>query len=101
VRLIGEIDTTLREPLLVFFDDKIADGIDFFIIDLSEAHYISSAIWGAFITILKHLRERGGDIIMCSPKGQVLKIYKVMAFDKVFKTFNSVSEALRYVKGEG
>lgn len=100
VRLIGEIDTTMREPLLVFFDDKMADGVDIFIIDLSEAEYVSSAIWGALITVLKHARERGGDIIVCSPKGQVLKVYKVMAFDKVFRTYSDVYEALKAVKGE-
>jgi len=101
VRLIGEIDTAMREPLIVFFDDKLADGVDIFIVDLSEADYVSSAIWGALITVLKHARERGGDILICGPKGQVLKVYKVMAFDKVFRTFKDVYEALKAVKGEG
>ncbi len=100
VRLIGEIDTAMREPLIVFFDDKLADGVDTFIVDLSEANYVSSAIWGALITVLKHTRERGGDIVVCAPKGQVLKVYKVMAFDKVFKTYNDIYEALRAIRGE-
>ncbi len=100
VRLIGEIDTAMREPLIVFFDDKLADGVDTFIVDLSEADYVSSAIWGALITVLKHARDRGGDILICSPKGQVLKVYKVMAFEKVFKTYSDVYEALKAVKGE-
>ncbi len=99
VRLIGEVDTALREPLIVFFDDKLADGVDIFVIDLSETTYISSAIWGALITVLKHTRERGGDIIICGPKGQVRKVYEVMAFDKVFKTYNDVYEALADLKG--
>ncbi|NPB03594.1 MAG: STAS domain-containing protein [Thermotogae bacterium] len=98
VRFIGEVDTAMREPIIVFFDDKIADGVTTFVIDLSETDYISSAIWGALITILKHVRDKGGDILMCSPKGQVLKIYNVMAFDKVFKTFPSVYDALNYLR---
>ncbi len=101
VRFIGELDTAMREPLIVFFDDKLADGVRYFVIDFSEATYISSAIWGALITVLKHAREIGGDIITCGLKDKTLKIYKIMAFDKVFKTYSDVYEAIKSLKGEG
>lgn len=98
VRLLGEFDTDDREPLIVYFDDKMKKGIRHFIVDLSETVYIPSAVWGALITILKHARENNGDVYICGIQGQPEKVFRVMSFDKVFKTFKDVYEALNSLR---
>ncbi len=97
-RLLGEFDIEDREPLIVYFDDKIREGVRRFIIDLSEVTYIPSAVWGALITILKHTRENGGEVYMVGLNGQPAKVFQVMSFDKIFKTFSDINEALRNIR---
>lgn len=98
VRLLGEFDTEDREPLIVYFDDKMREGIIHFIVDLSETVYIPSAVWGALITILKHARENGGDVYICGLNGQPAKVFSIMSFEKVFKTFKDTYEALNSLR---
>jgi anti-anti-sigma factor len=97
-RLLGDFDIEDREPLIVYFDDKLKEGIRKFIIDLSEATYIPSAVWGALITILKHARENNGDVCITGLNGQPAKVFQVMSFDKVFKTFPDINEALKNIR---
>ncbi len=49
IRLLGDFDTEDREPLIVYFDDKMREGTKHFLVDLSETTYIPSAVWGALI----------------------------------------------------
>ena len=97
-RLLGDFDIEDREPLIVYFDDKLKEGIRKFIIDLSETTYIPSAVWGALITILKHARENSGDVYITGLNGQPAKVFQVMSFDKVFKTFPDINEALKNIR---
>jgi len=97
-RFLGDFDIEDREPLIIYFDDKLGEGIRKFVIDLSETTYIPSAVWGALITILKHARENGGEVYITGLNGQPAKVFQVMSFDKIFKTFADINEALKNVR---
>jgi STAS domain. len=50
------------------------------------------------ITILKHARENNGDVYITGLNGQPAKVFQVMSFDKVFKTFPDINEALKNIR---
>lgn len=94
VRFIGSLDTVYREPLLMFFADRLKEGLRYFIIDLAKTDYMSSTIWGALITVAKRVRENGGDIYLCGIHGQVGTVFKILQLNRIIETYPDVYKAI-------
>ncbi len=75
VRFFGSLNTAYREPLIMFFDDRLREGCLYFILDFEKTDYISSTIWGAF--------------------------FRIMRFDRIFKTYPDIYGAVREFGLEG
>ena len=58
----GYIDTTTSSELERTLDSLLKEGVFQVVIDLEKVDYISSAGWGIFISEIKGIRERGGDL---------------------------------------
>ena len=62
IRVGGYIDTTTSSELERALDSLLKAGVVRVIIDLGNVDYISSAGWGIFISEIKGMRERNGDL---------------------------------------
>lgn len=93
VRIDGVIDTLTASELEGVIDSLIKRERYNIVIDLAGVDYISSAGWGIFISHIKDLRIRGGDIKLANMIPNVFEIYELLEFDNVLQAFNSVDEA--------
>ena len=84
VAVRGEIDIAssdeLRTALLGLSDQGVVEVT----VDLGELAFIDSTGLGALIRVLKHYRERGGDLRLASPTKPVTKVLEITGLDKLF-----------------
>lgn len=63
------------------------------IIDLAKVSHIASAGFGAFMPIKNIQDERGKGLVLACLNANVEKVFKLLGFNNVLKTFSTVDEA--------
>lgn len=63
------------------------------IIELKDVAYIASAGWGVFISMLKNIRVKKGDLVLAGMKPAVSGIFELLEFNTILKSFPSVESA--------
>ncbi len=100
IRVGGYIDTTTSSELERALDTLLKAGIVRVIIDLGNVDYISSAGWGIFISEIKGIRERGGDLKLAKMIPDVYEVFELLEFHYILKAYDTVEDALRDFEGE-
>jgi anti-sigma B factor antagonist len=62
------------------------------IIDSSNVDYISSAGWGIFISEIKGIREKGGDLKLVRMIPDVYKVFELLEFHYIIKAFDTIEK---------
>jgi anti-sigma B factor antagonist len=87
------------------FEKKILDLISqedkFFIINMSETEYITSAGLRSFLVIGKLLRSRRGRIAVSNFNESVGDVFKMMNFDSLFAMYATEDEAFGAICAPG
>jgi len=91
----GYIDTTTSSELERALDSLLKEGIFQVIIDLEKVDYISSAGWGIFISEIKGIRERGGDLKLARMIPDVYEVFELLEFHYILKAYDTIEEALK------
>ncbi len=93
LKLPGEWDIARKEELRALLSD--AQDRAFVIIDLTEATYIDSTVLGQ-IAALQNARELCGLSVprIAMSGGNVLRLFTVVSFERIFPLFPSVAAAL-------
>jgi len=99
IRVGGYIDTTTSSELERALDSLLKAGIVRVIIDLCSVDYISSAGWGIFISEIKGIRERGGDLKLARMIPDVYEVFELLEFNYILKAFDTVEDAVRDFEG--
>ena len=94
IRVGGYIDTTTSSELERALDSLLKAGVCRVIIDLGNVDYISSAGWGIFISEIKGIRERGGDLRLARMIPDVYEVFELLEFHYILKAYDSVEEAV-------
>ncbi len=94
IRVGGYIDTTTSSELERTLDSLLKTGVVNIIIDLGKVDYISSAGWGIFISEIKGIRERGGDLKLARMIPDVYEVFELLEFNYILKSYDTVEEAL-------
>lgn len=94
IRVGGYIDTTTSSELERALDSLLKAGVYSIIIDLGNVDYISSAGWGIFISEIKGIRERGGDLKLARMIPDVYEVFELLEFHYILKAFDSIEEAV-------
>jgi len=94
IRVGGYIDTTTSSELERALDSLLKAGIVRVIIDLGNVDYISSAGWGIFISEIKGIRERNGDLKLVKMIPDVYEVFELLEFHYILKAFDSIDEAV-------
>jgi anti-sigma B factor antagonist len=95
IKVGGYIDTTTSSELENSLKALIAAGNYNIIIDLSDVDYISSAGWGIFISEIKNLREKGGDLKLVGMVPDVYEVFELLEFHYILKAFDTIEDAVR------
>ena len=95
IRVGGYIDTTTSSELERALDSLLKAGVTRIIIDLGNVDYISSAGWGIFISEIKGIRERGGDLNLARMIPDVYEVFELLEFHYILKAYDTIEEAMK------
>jgi len=95
IKVGGYIDTTTSSELEHALSTLLKSGSHNIIIDLGNVDYVSSAGWGIFISEIKGIREKGGDLKLVRMIPEVYEVFELLEFHYILKAFESIEEAVR------
>lgn len=65
------------------------------VIDLSGLRFVDSSGLGAFISFLRKLNAKGGDLKLCGLSKQVRAVFELVRMHRVFEILSTTEEAVR------
>ena len=81
----GRLDALEAPAMRARFQERIAAGASDLVADLSSCTFIDSAALAALVSALKAARERGGELVLVSPRSaDTRRVFELTHFDKVF-----------------
>lgn len=83
VDLQGDLDINSNKE----FKEKVnsVQGVKKIIVNCKNLSYIDSTGLGAFISIYKHIKEKGEKLVITGLKPHIKKIFLITDLDKVFE----------------
>ena len=83
VDLQGDLDINSNKE----FKEKVnsVQGVKKIIVNCENLSYIDSTGLGAFISIYKHIKEKGEKLVITGLKPHIKKIFLITDLDKVFE----------------
>lgn len=92
--IAGRVDSytvpQLREQLRLAASKKQPN----LIVDLADVSFLDSSGLAALVYGMKHCRENGGDMCLCSPQQSVRMILELTRLDQAIDIFPSETEAV-------
>jgi anti-sigma B factor antagonist len=65
------------------------------VLDLSRLRFVDSSGLGAFISCLRRLNARGGDVKLCGVSKQVRAVFELVRMHRIFDICSTREEAVR------
>ncbi len=100
VKLKGELDQHSAVRLRCNLDQKIFEGTNHLILDLSELDFMDSSGIGIIVGRYKNLSALGGQLSVAGAKTYVDKILRLAAIDRIIPMYLRVEDALLLKRGE-
>lgn len=95
IKVGGYIDTTTSSELEHHLTKLLSQNMYHIIIDLGNVDYVSSAGWGIFISEIKGIREKGGDLKLVGMIPEVYEVFELLEFHYILKAFDSLQDAIK------
>ena len=92
--LRGRIDTQGAVDLDLTLQAAVAEGKHNMVLDMTEVRYISSAGLRTLADVLTKNREVGGDLKLVALDRKVLRVFRIIGFDKFFSIYDTPEAAL-------
>ena len=68
-----------------------------FVLDLSNLSFLNSIGIGAMVVCLKHVKQRGGQLVLVGLKGHCLGILRVVGLTKAFSTCPDIESGIEAI----
>ncbi|MCI0467287.1 MAG: STAS domain-containing protein [Beijerinckiaceae bacterium] len=65
------------------------------VFDLSQIRFIDSSGLGAFLSCLRQLSTKGGELKLCGMSKQVYQTFELVRMHRIFDIYNTMSEAVQ------
>jgi anti-sigma B factor antagonist len=65
------------------------------VFDLHRLRFTDSSGLGAFLSCLRHVNARGGDVKLCSMSAQVRAVFELVRLHRIFDIYSTPEEAVR------
>jgi len=95
IKVGGYIDTTTSSELEHHLTKLLGQDLYHIVIDLSNVDYVSSAGWGIFISEIKGIREKGGDLKLVGMIPEVYEVFELLEFHYILKAFDTLEDAIK------
>jgi len=95
IKVGGYIDTTTSSELEHHLTKLLEKGSYNIVIDLGNVDYVSSAGWGIFISEIKGIREKGGDLKLVGMIPEVYEVFELLEFHYILKAFETLQAAVK------
>lgn len=96
----GNIDVITAPALHERLDQWLAEGIAYFVIDLSAVPFLDSAGMVVLVSTLKRSRQRGGDVALVWPRSEPSRrILRLTRLDRVFIIADDIATAQHSMMG--
>ncbi len=95
IKIGGYIDTTTSSELEHALNTLLKAGSYNIVIDLGNVDYVSSAGWGIFISEIKGIREKSGDLKLVRMIPEVYEVFELLEFHYILKAFDTLEEAIK------
>jgi anti-sigma B factor antagonist len=92
--LEGRVDTQGAVDLDLALQAAVSGGKNKMVLDMAEVSYISSAGLRTLADIVTKNREAGGDLKLVALNRKVLRVLRIIGFDRFFAVYNSTAEAV-------
>ena len=89
----GRIDTQGAVDLDLALEAAVAGGKHRMVLDFAQVAYISSAGLRTLADVVTRNREAGGDLKLVAVNPKVLRILRIIGFDRFFSLYDTVEEA--------
>ncbi len=94
ITILGYVDTTTCQELAKFIDNLIKHKQYQIIADLGGVTYISSAGWGVFVSEIKNIKDKGGDLKIVQMSQEVFEVFEMLEFNRILNYYDSIEEAM-------
>jgi anti-sigma B factor antagonist len=85
----GEIDVYTSVQLKEHVLSAISEGVRKVVLNLSQVEYLDSTGLGVMISVLKHLRENQGNLIIVSPTTRTTRVFEITGLHKIFTIYDT------------
>jgi anti-anti-sigma factor len=92
--LEGRIDTQGAVDLDLALQSAVTLGKHKMVLDMAQVRYISSAGLRTLADVLTKNREANGDLKLVALNHKVLRVLRIIGFDKFFSLYDTAEEAL-------
>ncbi len=92
ISIAGELDMGNVKELKAVFDEEVASGTRYIVIDMATLNYIDSSGIGAFIALMNKLRSLNGSVTLMKIQPEVMRIFQMTKLTAFFKIINDLSE---------
>ena len=100
VRPVGRLDTGNGPALEGALQELISGGEARLVVDLGSVDYVSSAGLGVLLKSARLARAGGGRVVLCGLRQDVLPVFEVSGFLKLFEVHPTAAEAAGGLEAE-
>jgi anti-sigma B factor antagonist len=93
IRFHGNLEFVAADALDKVVEQLLKSGQIKIVVDLSDTSYISSRGWGVFLSNIKEMREKGGDLKLAGMLPDTYQVFRVLEFGMFLNAYVSVEEA--------
>ncbi len=95
IEINGRIDAFNVADLRTYFAHVVDSGAQQIIVDLKEVSFLDSAGMAALVSLLKRVRQSGGDVALVWPNLEAAqRRLRLTRFDQVFVMLESAADGL-------
>ncbi len=92
--LEGRVDTQGAADMDTALEAAVSEGKNKMVLDMAEVNYISSAGLRTLADVVTRNREAGGDLKLVAVNRKVLRVLRIIGFDRFFTLYDTVEEAI-------
>lgn len=91
----GEIDAEHAAALKKALQPVKQEDKQKVILDLAQVHFIDSTGLGILISLMRHLKEQEGQLVLCGLSSEVSSIFEMTRLFRVFDVSSNLEQALK------
>jgi len=94
IRVNGYLDSVTAEQLEQRIAEITKKGCYRIVVDMENVSYVSSLGWGVFLSRIKEIREKSGDLKLAAMQPNVFEVFRLLEFEIFLNSCDSVEEAV-------